>query len=196
MVQALREQATRPAAPDDRLIEAWFGAVPAAFEGGQRVERVRLDAASQSRGLPATLPAGLVVSCIGYEADPGGGLPAVAGHLQGQVLDATGHPVDGLFVAGWAKRGPSGVIGTNRADGVETAQTLLARLPGLLDRPLATAPDLAALLAARGVRPLSQADWQRLDAWERRRGALLGKPREKALDRAAVDAALADPSAA
>ena len=115
--------------------------------------------------------------------------PGSLSHRAGQVTAADGGDVSGLFVAGWAKRGPTGIIGTNRADAVETVQTLLARLPDLITRKLRADP-IEALFAARAMQPLSYAQWLQIDQWERQRGAALGKPREKVLSPDDVAAAL------
>jgi ferredoxin--NADP+ reductase len=85
----------------------------------------------------------------------------------------------GLYAAGWIKRGPSGIIGTNRADAVATVQSLLADLAHLDSRPRSGTEGLYAALARRNSQVSSYADWRRMDAEEQRRGAALGKPREK-----------------
>jgi ferredoxin--NADP+ reductase len=85
--------------------------------------------------------------------------------------------VPGLYVTGWIKRGPTGIIGTNRADSVETVQSILediARAPAVSKPGFA---GLEAELAACKV--VGYADWQRIDAAERARGEPNGKPREK-----------------
>ena len=84
-----------------------------------------------------------------------------------------------LYVCGWSKRGPSGTIGTNRGCGMATAEAVLADLPA---RPGQRSGDPDALLARlrhRVARIVSYRDWAAIDAAEKRRGAPLGKPREK-----------------
>jgi ferredoxin--NADP+ reductase len=103
-----------------------------------------------------------------------GVIPSVAGRV---VVD--GAPVPGLYVAGWIKRGPTGVIGTNKPDGYETAESLLADVPGLRPCPAPDTAELLQLLQRRGVRAVSFDDWRRLDAAEIARGKPSGKPREK-----------------
>ena len=96
----------------------------------------------------------------------------------GRVL-RDGVPVPGAYVAGWIKRGPTGVIGTNKADAAETVAAVLADLPAL---PAPPEPDPAALratLRAHGVRPVDWTAWLRLDAEELRRGGLRGAERVK-----------------
>ena len=98
---------------------------------------------------------------------------------QGGRITDDGAVVPGLYAAGWIKRGPSGVIGTNKPDSTETARNVLADLDGLA---ACAVPDTDALLAQlrdRGVRPVSYEDWRAIDAAEVARGAGAGKPREK-----------------
>jgi ferredoxin--NADP+ reductase len=88
-------------------------------------------------------------------------------------------PVPGLYVTGWIKRGPTGIIGTNRADSVETVDCIIEDLSR--SKP-ARKPGIAALRGAileRGARVVTYAGWQQIDAAERARGQPSGKPREK-----------------
>ena len=87
--------------------------------------------------------------------------------------------LEGLYVTGWLKRGPTGIIGTNRADSVETVQSLLAELPKICDREKPGAEALRPLLAGRGIRVLNYQNWLMLDSAEIDRGKPKGKPREK-----------------
>lgn len=196
VAQWLREHAARTASDGDGpRVSLWFHAAPQAFCGEGALTGVRLAPTAPGADVPAELACELAVTCIGYERQPLPGLPEPSRpgplpHRAGQVIDADGVEVPGLYVAGWAKRGPTGIIGTNRADSYETVQTLLAALPELMVRPLAADEPVHALLDARGVWPLSYADWLQIDRWERSRGAELGKPREKAISRDDVDAAL------
>ncbi|MGH8574199.1 MAG: NADP oxidoreductase, partial [Gammaproteobacteria bacterium] len=84
-----------------------------------------------------------------------------------------------VYCAGWIKRGPTGIIGTNRACSVDTVGSLLADLPNLDATPRAGADALYPLLEARGVRVLSYPEWLKLDIAEVERGKPKGKPREK-----------------
>jgi ferredoxin--NADP+ reductase len=94
-------------------------------------------------------------------------------------VDGGGAVVPGLYAAGWIKRGPTGIIGTNRADSIATVKSLLADLPRLAPEAKAGAEALEPLLAARGVRVISLDDWLKIDAAEVARGQPKGKPREK-----------------
>ena len=182
----LRANACDAARTADIVVNFWFQAVPTAFSGAHRVDGVALESASWIAPVPEVLPCDLAVTCIGYDSHALPGVPTDlrtgrVRHCSGQVVDADGADVAGLFVTGWVKRGPTGIIGTNRADGVETAGALVQRLPQLLGRLSADAPTLEPLLSKRSVTPVSYAQWLELDRWEKDRGALLGKPREKLL---------------
>ncbi|MEK7388086.1 MAG: FAD-dependent oxidoreductase [Elusimicrobiota bacterium] len=134
-----------------------------------------------------TIQVGMVLRSVGYRGIPIPGVPfdEKSGHIpneNGRVLPAPGQPaIPGQFVVGWAKRGPSGLIGTNRADSVLTVQSLLedlkaGRLPAASD----PSPDATQrLLAGKKIRALSFADWQALDALEKANGAKANKIREK-----------------
>lgn len=200
----LHEHAHRSATPSDDAIDIffWFHAEPSDFVGSTQVRQMRLrparGAAEAFGDAPTTIDAGLVVTCIGYRHDPLPGVPfdAASGaicHRSGQVLSSEGREVPGLFVSGWAKRGPTGIIGTNRADGYETAATLIAALPELSGKASARREhDLAALFDERQLAPISYAQWRVLDRHERTRGGDLGKPREKLLSHAAALSVLRD----
>ncbi len=138
-------------------------------------------------GVFETITVGLVLRSVGYRGIPIPGVPfdEKSGHIphvSGRVVTAPGNPpLPGQFVVGWAKRGPSGLIGTNRADSVATVNSLLADLKaGVL--PAAADSSLSAtlrLLAEKKVRALSFVDWQMLDALEKANGTKAGKIREK-----------------
>ena len=156
---------------------------------GVVVERNVLDADGRVRGTgeQETLDVGLVVRAVGYTAVPIPGLPfdestGTVPNVAGRVVDADGAPVPGQYVTGWIRRGPTGVIGTNKHDAVETAASLLADLPGL---PPPTHPEpeaLAGLLAEHGIRPVDWSAWLRLDAEEIRLGQGRGAERIKVAD--------------
>jgi len=100
-------------------------------------------------------------------------------HLAGRVL-REGVVGPGEYVAGWIKRGPTGVIGTNKKDAQETIETLLEdAAAGTLPERDAGADALPALLAERGVDFIEYDGWQEIDALEQERGAAAGRPRIK-----------------
>jgi ferredoxin/flavodoxin---NADP+ reductase len=129
------------------------------------------------------LPCDLVFRSVGYKGVPVVGVSFEA--KTGIIPNARGRclndcdPVPGLYVTGWIKRGPTGIIGTNRADSVETVDCIIEDLSR--SKP-ARKPGIAALRGAileRGARVVTYAGWQQIDAAERARGQPSGKPREK-----------------
>lgn len=162
-------------------IEFDFFAMPIAIEGDGRVQRVivertMLDADLRSvpTGERYAIDAGLVIACIGYQTPPIPGVPYE--HGRGRFANDEGRILPGLYCVGWARRGPSGTIGTNKPDGARVAEMVLedvGRGAGKAGRP-----GLNALLAARGVTPVTFRDWRKIDAAEIA-GALDGNPREK-----------------
>ena len=150
-------------------IEFDFFARPLRIEGNGRaerlvVERTALDAAGQSVGTGEeyVIPASLVVSCIGYHTSPIKGVPY--DERGGKFANAGGVIGDGLYAVGWARRGPSGTIGTNRPDGYEVAETIAGTFPPGGDRR--GGDGLATMLATRKVKATSFADWRTIEAHE------------------------------
>jgi ferredoxin--NADP+ reductase len=176
-----------------KVIDFDFFAMPVRIEGEGRVERLivertRLtdDLRSVGTGETYSIDCGLVVSCIGYQTPPIEGVPYE--HGRGRFANHDGMIADGLYCVGWARRGPTGTIGTNRPDGFEVAERVFAAFPpdgG--GRP--GAPGLDTLLNARGVEPVAFRDWQRIEAAETGR-AREGSPREKFTSIAEMIAAL------
>ncbi|MEY4233879.1 MAG: hypothetical protein RL635_846 [Chloroflexota bacterium] len=145
-----------------------------------------------------TLPAGLVFRSVGYRGIPLAGVPfadraGVILNSLGRILDPqTQVPVAGHYTAGWIKRGPSGVIGTNKPDAVETVVCMLAdREAGVLLQPAHPQIDAVdALLQERQPQLVTYADWQQLDQKEQILGAASGRPRVKFTSMPEVVAAL------
>lgn len=126
---------------------------------------------------------GLLFRSVGYRGVAIAGLPfdddrGIISNRDGRILDGQ-TVVPGLYVTGWIKRGPSGIIGTNRADSVATVTSLLADLSSFPSDVKSGANGVSGLLQSRGVRMVSYAEWQKIDAVEVRRGKAAGKPREK-----------------
>lgn len=163
------------------VIDFDFFAMPIAVEGDGRVERVivertRIDERQRAVGTGETyaIPASLVVSCIGYATPAIDGVPYDA---DGQrFANDAGRIAAGLYCAGWARRGPSGTIGTNKPDGEQVAVMIGEDTPPASGK--AGGAGLDALLDARGVGAVSYSDWQRIEAAENAR-ARPGSPREK-----------------
>jgi ferredoxin--NADP+ reductase len=202
-LQVLQQFAARASAGKPRRIHLHFCARPVALNGAERVdaveiERTVLDAAGNASGTGDLwkLPAQLVVRSVGYRGVALPGVPFddrryVVPNIDGRVLDGDA-VAPGLYVAGWIKRGPSGIIGTNKKDASATVASLLAdAAAGTL--PQAAEPDQAgwdALLTERGVTVIDHAGWRAVDAAERALGESRGRVRTTIHDRAdLVDAA-------
>lgn len=143
--------------------------------------------AAKATGEFEELEVGLVFRSVGYRGVPLPGVPfherwGVIPNEKGRVVDpATSLPVTGLYVAGWIKRGPSGVIGTNKPDAAETVTSMIAdATSGALGQPpQPEAGSAEALLRARQPDLVSYADWRCLDALEVSNGKGCGRPRLK-----------------
>jgi ferredoxin--NADP+ reductase len=98
---------------------------------------------------------------------------------RGRVLDPEGRPIPGLYCAGWIKRGPTGVIGTNKKDATETVDQLLEDVRAGLVRPEQAPGSLEDVLAERGIEAVMYRGWEAIDALERSRGEPHGRPRVK-----------------
>lgn len=180
-VAHLRDFAAAGGPARDIAIDFDFFAMPVAVEGDGRAERIivektRLDADLRAIGTGERyiLPCHLVVACIGYQTPPIQGVPYE--HGRGRFANMDGRILPGLYCVGWARRGPSGTIGTNRPDGFAIIDLIAQDLPHAAGKP--GRPALDALLAGRGVDVVTFRDWQKIDAAEIAR-ARSGAPREK-----------------
>ena len=163
---------------------------------GVEVERTAVDADGRAMGTGEVnlLPADLVVRSVGYFGRPLPGLPVdertgTVPHEAGRVL-RDGKASPGEYVAGWIKRGPTGVVGTNKHDARETVAALLS---DATDGTLATGGpigDLVAELVARGAEPVLIDDWRAIDAAEVALGATHGRARTTLHEREALMAAV------
>jgi ferredoxin--NADP+ reductase len=158
-----------------------FFAKPVAVEGNGKVERIivertKLDESGAARGTGETyeVPASLVVSAIGYSTSP---IPEVP-FEGGKFVNQQGRIADRLYAVGWARRGPSGTIGTNRPDGYEVADQVAAAMPSGSAGDKSGAESLKRLLASREVMPTDYDDWRRIEKTETA-NARPGSPREK-----------------
>jgi ferredoxin--NADP+ reductase len=131
----------------------------------------------------------LVIACIGYRSAPLPGVPF--DEREGRFASEEGRILPGLYCVGWARRGPSGTIGTNRPDGFAVVETIAQDLASGAIAPAARAGGAGfdALAAARGIDVVSFSDWKRIEQAEAGR-AREGAPREKFLDIAAMIGAL------
>jgi len=142
------------------------------------VERTQLDEDGGARGTGETyeVPASLVISSIGYSTPPMDGV--AYDQRGGKFLNQSGRIDDRLYAVGWARRGPTGTIGTNRPDGYEVADRITAEMASASASDRAGAEGLKRLLDSRGVMPTDYADWRKIEQTETAR-ARPGSPREK-----------------
>ncbi|MBI5545869.1 MAG: FAD-dependent oxidoreductase [Deltaproteobacteria bacterium] len=193
--------------PGRRIARVRFWTSPVEIVGRGRVEGVRvrrnrlvrgpdglgrLEAIGQSE----LVECGLVFRSIGYRVQAFQGVPfdsaaGVVPHRHGQVM-REGVPEPGLFVTGWAKRGPRGVIGSNKPDAQETARCLLEAYHAGALPPPRCGQDVEALLSSRKVPFVSYPEWQLLDSLEVEAGRAAGRPRRKFTDAPSMLRALAE----
>jgi ferredoxin--NADP+ reductase len=187
-VELLREFAERAPKSLPRRIVLRFLVSPTAISGDERVEGIEIvrnelvsvdgRLVARPTGARETIACGLVLRSVGYQGvelpgvpfdEAAGVIPNDEGRVRGAVR---------TYCAGWIKRGPSGVIGTNKKDAAETVEVLLADArSGALAAP--GGDDLAVLLEQRNAAFVEYDGWQAIDAAERAAGAPLGRPRVK-----------------
>jgi ferredoxin--NADP+ reductase len=151
-----------------RTIEFLFQHTPVSINGVDCVESVTYSTPDGE----ITIPCGLVITAIGYQAAGIDGIP----YEKGKVLNNEGHVKENLYVVGWAKRGPSGVIGTNKSDAAAVVEKLVSKLVTPKN-----AGDVTDLLA--GKKHIDQSAWEKLNAHELAEGEKVGKPRRKVVER-------------
>lgn len=197
-VEILTAQLAKGEGSQPRKIRLRFLVSPVAILGDGRVEALRIERnklvksasgalSAQPTGEFEELPVQLVFRSIGYMGQPLADLPfdsraGVIPNQGGRVIDpATKAVLPRCYVAGWIKRGPIGVIGTNKEDSIGTVRNMLADVKDF-QQPEDFAADAEAvpdLLRQRAVRIVTFADWKRLDAIETERGKQEGRPRVK-----------------
>jgi NADPH-dependent glutamate synthase beta subunit-like oxidoreductase len=194
-VTHLRSFAANPVAKPV-TVDFDFFAMPVAIEGADEnggrvrrviVERTELDSDLRSQGTGETyaIDAGLVISCIGYQTPPIPGVPYE--HGRGRFANTDGRILPGLYCVGWARRGPSGTIGTNKPDGARIAEMVLEDIGRGAGKPGRSGLD--ALLADRNVTPVTFRDWRKIEQAEVA-AAIDGNPREKFVSIEAMLAAI------
>ena len=163
-----------------RELNFHFLATPVEIRGNTRVEEIifRKNIVINGDVLPTdetfTIKTGLVISAIGYQSEPLAEIP----YENGRVLNENGLVEENVFVVGWAKRGPSGVIGTNKSDAAEVVRLLVSSLKSPKDLI-----NLESLLKKRSVKIVNQGFWQAINASEIAAGEEKGKPRIKFVNR-------------
>jgi ferredoxin--NADP+ reductase len=179
-VGLLRGFVELPADKPKRMVFDFF-AKPVRIEGEGRVERLvvertELDEKGAARGTGDIyeVPASLVITAIGYSTSPIPDVPFEGG----KFVNESGRIADRLYAVGWARRGPTGTIGTNRPDGYEVADQIAAAMPAGSSAEREGAEGLKRLLEGRGVMPTDYDDWRKIEETEVSR-ARPGSPREK-----------------
>jgi ferredoxin--NADP+ reductase len=154
----------------ERTMKFQFLATPKEIKGSDRVEEVVF----QRTGTDETfsIKCGLVITAIGYEAASLEGIP----YEKGKVVNLDGRVRENLYVVGWAKRGPSGVIGTNKSDAADVMKLLVEDL-----KEPKSGADVATIIAHNKV--VTQMHWQAINEAEVAAGEPVGKPRRKAVTR-------------
>jgi ferredoxin/flavodoxin---NADP+ reductase len=193
-VEILQEFSRKPLTGKPRRVHLRFLVSPAELLGENTVTHLRLEHNHLDDSLNAigtgtfeTLPMEMVLRSVGYKGVALPDVPfdskrGVIPNHEGRVLDApNGSPVKGEYVAGWIKRGPSGVVGTNKADAHDTIKILVAEQANL---PTINADDakpeaITKLLEDKGIKYITFKNWQALDAHELKLGAEQGRPRVK-----------------
>ncbi|MEZ5962560.1 MAG: FAD-dependent oxidoreductase [Planctomycetota bacterium] len=198
-VKLLQELAAKGEGSARKKLRCRFLVAPVELRGSDgRVEVVAVEHShlvADDRGTPrpkglgevSEVPAQMVLKAVGYRGVPIPGVPfdgraGIIPNRDGRVLASPeGAVVAGQYVVGWAKRGPTGLIGTNSPDSVATVQEMLKDLAGKTAAPLLPGEREAVprLLAQRGVACVTWDDWRRLDAHEQARGRDKGKVRDK-----------------
>ena len=154
----------------DRTMKFQFLATPIEIKGAGKVEEVVFQKTGSDKKF--TVKCGLVITAIGYEAASIPGIP----YQSGKVVNTDGHVKENLYVVGWAKRGPSGVIGTNKSDASEVMKLLVEDLKLAKD-----IGDVSDLLKYKKF--VSQSHWEVINGAEVAAGEPLGKPRKKFVSR-------------
>ncbi|NDL60756.1 FAD-dependent oxidoreductase [Phytoactinopolyspora mesophila] len=177
IVKVTTEWAQRPATDAARRIHFHFWRRPVRILGDTAVAGVELEPTRPGTAGPLHLTAELLIRAIGYRGSPIPGLPfdEATGTVpsdDGRVVDHSG-PVAGIYVTGWLRRGPTGVIGTNRPDAAEVAESILADMPDR-NAPGGSPEDVELLLASRGADRLTWDDWRRLETYETELGQAQG----------------------
>ena len=174
-LEAMLEVSQSPSKNHERKLAINFLLTPIEIIGNGKVEAIRFvrnqvinDKVSATSEI-IELPCDLVISAIGYQVLP---IPGVE-FANGKVVNENGHVADNLYVVGWAKRGPNGVIGTNKSDSSEVIKLLLEKLPSAAKVDI----DIDKIFTTHQV--ITQSGWQKINKAEVEQGEAVGKPRRK-----------------
>jgi ferredoxin/flavodoxin---NADP+ reductase len=195
-LEVAREFAEREPSPGNKRIVFRFMTTPAEVVGGTRVQGLRVvhhGVDGTGRVVPGVgetelIETSLILRSIGYQGSEIDGLPfdpdqCIIPNDRGRILDHDGHPVPGAYVTGWIKRGPRGVIGTNRTCAEETVARLWEDFDdGNLSHDVKNRDALNELLRQRNAEPVEWSGWCAIDTAERKRGVDASRPRVKFVD--------------
>jgi ferredoxin--NADP+ reductase len=174
-LEAMLEVSQTPVKNHERKLAINFLLTPLEIIGNKKVEAIRFarnevinDKVSATTEI-IEMPCDLVISAIGYQVLQ---IPGVE-IANGKVVNENGFVADNLYVVGWAKRGPSGVIGTNKSDSSDVVKLLLAKLPSAAKEN----SDISKIIKNQQV--ITQSGWQKINQAEVEQGEPVGKPRRK-----------------
>ena len=177
-LEAMLEVSQTPVKNHERKLAINFLLTPLEIIGNKKVEAIRFarnevinDKVSATTEI-IEMPCDLVISAIGYQVLQ---IPGVE-IANGKVVNENGFVADNLYVVGWAKRGPSGVIGTNKSDSSDVVKLLLAKLPSAAKEN----SDISKIIKNQQV--ITQSGWQKINQAEVEQGEPVGKPRRKVTD--------------
>jgi len=174
-LEAMLEVSQTPAKNHERKLAISFLLTPLEIIGSEKVEAIRfarnevIDDKVSATSEIIELPCDLVITAIGYQVLP---IPGV-GFANGKVVNENGHVADNLYVVGWAKRGPNGVIGTNKSDSSDVVKLLLTKLQSTAKQN----SDISKIFTKHQV--VTQSGWQKINKVEVEQGEAIGKPRRK-----------------
>jgi len=190
----LQEYALRGKGKKTKKFICHFLKSPVELVGHGKVEKIILEKnqlegeankqKARATGEKEDLACGLCFRSVGYRGLPIKGVPfheqwGSILHKEGRVVEEEGQVVSGFYTAGWIKRGPSGVIGTNKPDSEETVKHLLEDVGRLAPCETPDTQAVLELLKQRNIRVITFEDWKKIDAAEIEAGQKVGKPREK-----------------
>jgi ferredoxin--NADP+ reductase len=174
-LEAMLEVSQTPTKNHERKLAINFLLTPLEITGDEKVEAIRFvrnevinDKVSATSEI-IELPCDLVITAIGYQVLP---IPGV-NFASGKVVNEYGHVADNLYVVGWAKRGPNGVIGTNKSDSSDVVKLLLTKLQSTAKQN----SDISKIFTKHQV--VTQSGWQKINKVEVEQGEAIGKPRRK-----------------
>ena len=191
--EILKEYACRTSAGKHKKFVVHFFKSPKELRGSNRIQKLVIEKNKlngpagkqkvEGTGETEEMKCGILFRSVGYRGVPILGIPfeeskGIFPNEGGRISD-NGKIVLGLYAAGWIKRGPTGVIGTNKPDSVETVRNIIADIPNLKFCAVPDSQSALNFLKGKGIKVVTFADWKKIDAAEIANGQKAGKPREK-----------------